>query len=362
LNCTPIMEEVCFSYGDDEGEITCGGGYCDIPEFGIECFYIIAYEDPACSDQYNPGSGPGTYTGPAGSGGGSGTGSGGGGPTIQPLLEDLLYDKPFALLDSDIPCSLIMQWLEIAKFTPGQGIIDKLNTYTASYPDHGDYTVSDVANIQQIDNALSKAVNMDYFAVTVSTLPVVNGSTLGPQQFLNYIRTNINSFTDQSLSTFSPLQWGSINDTNLWNSGNPYGAVINIDIQGPENGSVVTSLSSPTRWIFTTIRDPKYGHHPVSGNREFGYSVNSNGSYTFYTKGVDRLTGGLETFAQAAAGIPFTSADNLWKSFQNKLRDFVNQNGGSASKIDPVILRPDWPDVLDVIDGIKPPSTLSKDC
>ncbi|MEB2781124.1 hypothetical protein U3A58_12040 [Algoriphagus sp. C2-6-M1] len=80
------MEEVCFSYGDDEGEITCGGGYCDIPEFGIECFDIIAYEDPACSDQYNPGSGPGTYTGPTGPtpGGGSGSGSGGGGPTLLP--------------------------------------------------------------------------------------------------------------------------------------------------------------------------------------------------------------------------------------------------------------------------------------
>ncbi|MEB2787371.1 hypothetical protein [Algoriphagus persicinus] len=91
LNCTPIMEEVCFSYGDDEGEITCGGGYCDIPEFGIECFDIIAYEDPACSDQYNPGSGPGTYTGPTGPtpGGGSGSGSGGGYiPSDEELMED----------------------------------------------------------------------------------------------------------------------------------------------------------------------------------------------------------------------------------------------------------------------------------
>src|SRR5690606_20807099 len=191
-------------------------GYYDIP--GVEssgCYTV--YSTSGCGDE-NP-SGPG-WSGGGGSGGSTGPGGGGGsgsggGPTIQPLLEDLLYDKPFALLDSDIPCSLIMQWLEVAKFTPGQGIIDKLNTYTASYPDHGDYTVSDVATIQQIDNALSKAVNMDYFAVTVSTLPVENGSTLGPQQFLNYIRTNINSFTDQSLSTFSPLQWGSINDTNL---------------------------------------------------------------------------------------------------------------------------------------------------
>lgn len=99
---------------------------------------------------------------------------------------------------------------------------------------------------------------------------------------------------------------------------------------------------------FTTIRDPKYGSHPISGNRQFGYTANSNGSYTFYTRGVDRLTSGIENFAQAAFEIPFTNADNLWKSFQNKLRDYVNQNGGSATKQNPEILRPDWSDVLDV--------------
>jgi len=93
------MEEVCFSYGDDEGEITCGGGYCDIPEYGIECFEIIAYEDPNCSDQYNSGSGPGTYTGPGG-GGGSGSGSGGL-PTLLPEDELIRKDPSFQGTNTD---------------------------------------------------------------------------------------------------------------------------------------------------------------------------------------------------------------------------------------------------------------------
>jgi hypothetical protein len=84
LNCTPIMEEICINFGDDE-EMDCSSGTCVLPEFGIECFDIIAYEDPACSDQYNPGSGPGTYTGPEG---GSGSGSGGGMvPQVDRLFE-----------------------------------------------------------------------------------------------------------------------------------------------------------------------------------------------------------------------------------------------------------------------------------
>lgn len=369
LNCTPVMEEICFSYGSDNEQMDCSSGICALPEHTVEsqCHTVISYEDPACSDGNDAG-GSGWYDG-SGGGGGSGSGSGGGLPTVQPLFDDLLEDMPFALLDRDIPCSLIQKWLATANFKPSQSIIDKLNTYTNSYLNQGEIIESDVANIQYIDNAYSKVVNMDYFAVTVSTLPIINGSRATPQQFLTHIRTNINSFTDQSLSTFSPLNWGTINDTNLWNSSNPTGAVVTIDIKGPQNGSVVTSLSSPSKWIFTTIRDPKYGSHPISGNRQFGYTANSNGSYTFYTRGVDRLTSGIESFVQYMSDrtntttlSPFSKADNLWKSFQNKVRDFVNQNGGSATKLNPEVLRPNWENVLDVIDGIKPLSTLSKDC
>ena len=26
LNCTPVMEEICFSYGDDDGQMDCSSG------------------------------------------------------------------------------------------------------------------------------------------------------------------------------------------------------------------------------------------------------------------------------------------------------------------------------------------------
>jgi hypothetical protein len=91
LNCTPIVEEISINFGDDE-EMDCSSGICELPEFGIECFDIIAYEDPNCSDQYNPGSGKGTYTGPGG-GGGSGSGSGGGGPLPTLLPEDQINNN-----------------------------------------------------------------------------------------------------------------------------------------------------------------------------------------------------------------------------------------------------------------------------
>ena len=49
-------------------------------------------------------------------------------------------------------------------------------------------------------------------------------------------------------------------------------------------------------------------------------------------------------------------------SFQEKIRSYVNQNGGAATVNPAQIKRPNWEDVVDVINGIKPLSTLSSDC
>ena len=223
-------------------------------------------------------------------------------------------------------------------------------------------TVRDVASVQKIDDAHSTVVNLDYFPVTINQLPVINGVRQTPEQFLQYIRTNINSFVDTDYSTFSPYNWYGIDDTQLWNSTNPIGAVIAIDIAGPDNGSVIVSHSSSNKWTFTTIHDPKYGDHPVSGNRDFGYIVNSDGSFTFYTRGVDRLTSWDGSAFQNATGFAFSQADALWNSFRNKIFDFVNTHQGSADILQSQIKRPDWAVIKDVVDGVKPLSILNNAC
>lgn len=111
-----------------------------------------------------------------------------------------------------------------------------------------------------------------------------------------------------------------------------------------------------------------YGLHPVSGNRDFGYEQNPNGSYTFYTRRVDRLTDFMgtkfEEYTRDAMGngFPFRAADALWTSFVDKIREYVNDNGGNASRAFMEIERPDWQKVRDVLDGKAPLSTLSTDC
>lgn len=75
----------------------------------------------------------------------------------------------------------------------------------------------------------------------------------------------------------------------------------------------------------------------------------TNSSYTFYTRGVDRITNFDVPFAQTGFGIPFDSADALWTSFQNITTHFVNKTGGSATVGQQDIHRPGWNLVKDQI-------------
>ncbi|AQX01709.1 hypothetical protein [Elizabethkingia anophelis] len=130
---------------------------------------------------------------------------------------------------------------------------------------------------------------------------------------------------------------------------------------------MVTGYSSD-KWTFTTIYEPVYQTHPVSGNRDFGFTKNANGSYTFYTRGVDRLAKmegtALHNVSMFFTGssYPLSKADALWTSLQNKINDFVNNHQGSSIVAKQEIQRPDWQKVKDVINGKLPLSALSKDC
>lgn len=292
--------------------------------------------------------------------------SGNNNPPSELAVLDQIENKPFALLD--IPCETIQAWVNTAKKQVQQAQISKLNQIISTTTLPPDINITTVARLQNINNAYSTVVNMDYFPITITQLPIINGVRQTPEQFLEHIRKNINSFVNTSYSTFIPYQWYGVNDIALWNSSNPLGAVVALDIPGPDNGSVIVSDYSSTGWTFSTIFDPMYASHPVSGHRDFGFTQNTNGSYTFYTRAVDRLTNAGGTTLKAVADFllpslsPFAIADALWESFQSKIENFVNTNGGNSTVSDPQIYRPDWQQVKDVLEGRAPLSTLSRDC
>ena len=71
-------------------------------------------------------------------------------------------------------------------------------------------------------------VNLDYYPVEVSRLPVLGGVASRPEQFLEHIRLNINSFVDPRLTQFAPYDQ---NEARIWTSTKPLGAVLHLDFR-----------------------------------------------------------------------------------------------------------------------------------
>jgi len=274
-------------------------------------------------------------------------------------IETLLQANPLALID--LPCAELQKWQAVASFKPPQSVVNKINTLKQNYPSAAALFTGNF-NIQSLQNASGTAVNMDYFSVTISQMPYVNGHTLTPAELLTRIRTNLNSFVNTQYSNFSPYNTVNTgtNESSLWNSANPVGAIIHIDIPNNavlgDDGSVICSEYQSAMWKFTTISAPGDWSHPVSGTREFGFEANANGTYTFYTRGVDRITQSVtDLFLE---GTVFNGGEDVWKSFQDGIQIFVNQNGGSAAKNTPVVGRPDYAAIGEVLNGSKPVSSL----
>jgi hypothetical protein len=258
-------------------------------------------------------------------------------------LFELVENDPDALVKDCITgqsMQALSFWADLASFTPPPVVMNRINSLPGG-----------VWQVQDISNANSKRVNFDYFPVRIDRLPTVNGATLSADAFLNHIRRNINDFTDGP--EFNPF---SQDDITLWHSNDPLSTVISINIF-PDNGTVITSQFEPCCWVFTTLKTPPIydGTHPVSGNRQFGYIQNQDGSFTFYSKGADRLT---SWYHALSAPIAFGSADELWRSFQNYIKNYADQHGGAASIQQEFRFRPNWETIRDLIKSNTPITTI----
>ncbi|MEQ9466623.1 MAG: hypothetical protein RLN88_04375 [Ekhidna sp.] len=277
---------------------------------------------------------------------------------IEKQFYDLLEQDPFALIQN---CDQIENWQALAQHTPPQEVIDKIQNLDDNYTS----IISGDWDIQYIKDAKGPVVNLDYFPVKITQLPINpnTGNRFGPTGFFNYVRKNLNTFFANNSTEFGPY-----NDDELlnWLSDDYLGTIMrfDIDLPGPfqQDGSVICSDQKNRSWIFTTIESPQDWNHPVSGNRQFGLEQNQDGSYTFFTRGVDRVA---ETFDNFVGDLPiapsaFEGADALWSAFQDNLENYINDpaNGGQAQKENPQIDRPDWDKVNEVLMGTRPISDL----
>lgn len=233
--------------------------------------------------------------------------------------------------------------------------------------------------VQKFDDALGD-LTVDLFEVRISKLPVLPGETAPAtaEDFLFYMRTHLNDdrFIDTGVADFYVLD--AAMDKATWESRNPVGAVIGINIpfwkslkmsamDTPlgtvelksigDNAAVVCSGADGAHWRFTTVTTPfrQTGTHPVTGSRDFGIkplpsNSSSGGSseegsqaaaWTFYTRGSSRPTGPFETILQ---NITFSGERKLWTSLQERTAKFINTHSGAAEAVVPPLQRVvKWP-------------------
>ncbi|WP_417195715.1 hypothetical protein [Bizionia sp.] len=273
-------------------------------------------------------------------------------------LENELVDNPYKLVDID--CNQIEQWQALVQFSPPPVILDKLNEI--------DEFLLGGVSVQTIENAEGAVVNLDYFPIIIDVLPnnPSTGERFSAEEFLEYIRIEINIFINNDFTEFIPSPITGFDEEGIWLSANPLGAIISLDIPGAHDGSVVCSENTNSHWVFTTLSMPwgipqgLDGPHPVSGNRQIGYEINSNGTYTFYSRGVDRMQSNFDVGIAnyMTGGNPFDGADALWSSFQQKVQNFTNNNGGVGNATPITVNRPEWEKVKNVLLGNRPISDL----
>jgi hypothetical protein len=238
---------------------------------------------------------------------------------------------------------------------------DLINFEVVGWAEHR-INSNDHWELLDIEDARSPTVNLDRFSVFIEKMPIINGERMTEQDFFNYFRLNINDFTGGTTFTPSDYSGDDINDSELWNSIYPFGSILHIDMLQVGNmttvdGDVLCSQYNCCSWIFSTLRTGTElfdsGWHPVSGNRQFGFTTQSEQT-ELYTRAADRITvwwvnliGPKKTFDDGAA---------VWRTMQNQVIDFVERNGGrmSSQKKSEEVNTPDWEAIRDRLKGTSP--------
>ena len=180
---------------------------------------------------------------------------------------------------------------------------------------------------QTMGMAAGDQLNTDYYAVNISKLP--NG--MSQAELYDHLRKNIGGFMNPDIAELEPY----IDNVSgsIWNSSNPTGSIMTFH-NIMDDATVVTTKSSENYWVFTPVFAPLDLSHPLAGHRQFGLSGNKDGSYTFYTRGVDMMSGVADALYNELnfnSSMFFGEADELWNGVMNGIMNYINENGGEAT-------------------------------
>ena len=139
------------------------------------------------------------------------------------------------------------------------------------------------ATVQSVASGVGPVVYDEYWIVLDAMPP-----NLTAERYLEELSTDVNRAVADD--TFNQVNVFRRTRQDQQRGAPAVGDVYDIDIQGPDNGSVMLVESTPSHFVFQTVATPltQTGTHPEFGSREFGFQRIENGAVRFYTRGVSR--------------------------------------------------------------------------
>jgi len=162
-------------------------------------------------------------------------------------------------------------------------------------------------------------IDFDDYSITIDKMPP--GVT--PEEFLRRLRNDPNG----AIPGEKFKDWTEFSRRRDPQGDAKPGDIYDINMYGPENGSVVLRDSAPDHFTVSTVNGPPYSEHPIYGNREFGFEKNEDGSTTFYTRAADRrewMSGQLPFGLQAAR----KGQGDTWRAMMHDLGAQIDEMGG----------------------------------
>lgn len=169
------------------------------------------------------------------------------------------------------------------------------------------------ARLQSNREEAPRPFALDHFEVTIDQMP----PGITPEDFLASFALSPNrTVVDSAFDLLTPF-------TRRGDGPVGVGTIYDISIPG-DAGSVIVVSDKPNQLVVQTITTPETGTHPVSGQREFGFTENPGGSVTFYTNGADR------PHDEWLRGIGSLLQDTTWNAMMDGIANRITLDGGKV--------------------------------
>jgi len=242
---------------------------------------------------------------------------------------------------------------------------------------------------QPIEDGNVTIANVDIYEVVFTDLPDdlnEDGNEDSMNDTWEHLRQNFSEFASGSKNGFEPECFGVDNADISWSFGPYFNAdkwkwkndpistifKISADASGPsglavDQGAIIISQKSDCCFVGSTIYTPETESQPFSGNRQWGYKINTNGQMVVYTKAIDvahlldftKFMQNLLGPDNCAINTYYNIASETWLNLQAKIISYINDKGGSAELGTTEAIKIDFNKVVEILEQDTPIISIS---